>query len=50
MMLQGIPLALISKKVGHSSSQITDTIYTLVHNEEFRAIANAMQNVFVAAQ
>ena len=50
MMLQGIPLALISRKVGHSSSQITDTIYTHVHNEEFRAIANAMQNVFVAAQ
>lgn len=50
MILQGIPLPLISRKVGHSSAQITDTIYTHVHNEEFRAIANAMQNVFVAAQ
>ena len=37
-------------KILCSSSQITDTIYTHVHNEEFRAIANAMQNVFVAAQ
>ena len=41
----GIQHQIISRKLGHSSVSITDTIYSHFYDEEFQDVANTMENV-----
>ena len=44
MISQGIQTQIISRKVGHASIQTTDKIYSHFYEDEFKAVANVMEN------
>ena len=46
MISKGIQAQIISRKVGHSSVQITDRIYSHFFEDEFKEVANVMDDVF----
>ena len=46
MISKGIQVQIISRKVGHSSIQITDKIYSHFFDDEFKDVANIMDDVF----
>ena len=43
MISKGIQTQIISRKVGHSSVQTTDRIYSHFFEDEFKDVANVMQ-------
>ena len=45
MISKGIQSQIISRKVGHSSVQITDRIYSHFFEDEFKEVANVMDDV-----
>ena len=45
MISKGVQSQIISRKVGHSSVQITDKIYSHFFEDEFKAVANVMDEV-----
>ena len=49
MIAKGVPLSIISRKVGHSSIQITDKFYSHFFDEEFKCAADIMDEVFSMA-
>lgn len=49
MIAKGVPLSIISRKVGHSSIQITDKFYSHFFDEEFKRAADIMDEVFSMA-
>ena len=46
----GVPISVISRKVGHSSVQVTDTYYSHFFESEFKQAANSMNDIFEKAQ
>lgn len=46
----GVPISVISRKVGHSSVQVTDTYYSHFFESEFKEAANSMNDIFEKAQ
>lgn len=46
----GVPISVISRKVGHSSVQVTDTYYSHFFDDEFKQAANSMNDIFEKAQ
>lgn len=50
MIANGIQSQIISRKVGHSSVQVTDKFYSHFFDEEFKNVSNIMDNVFSTAQ
>ena len=44
MISQGIQTQIISRKVGHASIQTTDKIYSHFYEDEFKVVANIMDN------
>ena len=49
MISKGVQSQIISRKVGHSSVQITDKIYSHFFEDEFKAVANVMDEVLSGA-
>ena len=45
-----VPISVISRKVGHSSVQVTDTYYSHFFESEFKQAANFMNDIFEKAQ
>lgn len=45
MISKGVQSQIISRKVGHSSVQITDKIYSHFFEDEFKEVANVMDEV-----
>lgn len=43
MIYKGIQTQIISRKVGHSSLQTTDRIYSHFFEDEFKDVANVME-------
>lgn len=46
MISKGVQAQVISRKVGHSSVQVTDKIYSHFFEEEFKDVANVMEDIF----
>ena len=46
MISKGIQTQIISRKVGHSSVQTTDRIYSHFFEDEFKEVANVMDDIF----
>lgn len=46
----GVPISVISRKVGHSSVQVTDTFYSHFFEDEFKQAAKSMNDIFEKAQ
>ena len=46
MISKGIQTQIISRKVGHSSVQTTDRIYSHFFDDEFKEVANVMDDIF----
>lgn len=46
MISKGIQTQIISRKVGHSSVQTTDRIYSHFLEDEFKDVANVMEEFF----
>jgi len=46
MIAKGIQTQIISRKVGHSSVQVTDRIYSHFFDDEFKNVSNVMDDVF----
>lgn len=46
----GVPISVISRKVGHSSVQVTDAYYSHFFDDEFKQAANSMNDIFEKAQ
>ena len=46
----GVPISVISRKVGHSSVQVTDTYYSHFFESEFKQAASSMDDIFEKAQ
>lgn len=46
MISKGIQTQIISRKVGHSSVQVTDRIYSHFFDDEFKNVSNVMDDVF----
>lgn len=46
----GVPISVISRKVGHSSVQVTDAYYSHFFYDEFKQAANSMNDIFEKAQ
>lgn len=44
MIAKGIQTQIISRKVGHSSVQTTDRIYSHFFEDEFKDVANVMED------
>lgn len=49
MISKGVQSQIISRKVGHSSVQITDRIYSHFFEDEFKDVANVMDEVLSGA-
>lgn len=49
MISKGVQTQIISRKVGHSSVQTTDRIYSHFFDDEFKAVANVMDEVLSGA-
>ena len=47
MISKGVQSQIISRKVGHSSVQITDKIYSHFFEDEFKAVANVMDEFYL---
>ena len=43
MLSKGIQTQILSRKVSHSSAQTTDRIYSHFFEDEFKEVANAME-------
>ena len=50
MISKGIQIQVISKKAGHSSVQVTDSIYSHFFDSEFQKCANEMDNILKEAK
>ena len=50
MISKGIQIQVISKKAGHSSVQVTDSIYSHFFDSEFQKCANEMDNILKQAK
>ena len=46
MIAKGIQTQIISRKVGHSSVQVTDTYYSHFFESEFKQAASSMDDIF----
>lgn len=46
----GVPISVISRKVGHSSVQVTDAYYSYFFESEFKQAADSMNDIFEKAQ
>jgi len=46
MVSMGIQSQIISRKVGHSSVQVTDKFYSHFFDEEFKSVSTVMDDVF----
>jgi len=49
MISKGIQTQIISRKVGHSSVQTTDRVYSHFFEDEFKDVANVMDEVLSGA-
>ena len=50
MIARGFQAQVISRKVGHSSVQVTDTYYFPFFEDEFKQAANSISDVFEKVQ
>lgn len=50
MIERGIPIQVISRKVGHSSVQVTDSIYSHFFEDEFIQASTSMDDIFEKVQ
>lgn len=50
MIAKGIQTQIISRKVGHSSVQVTDAYYSHFFEDEFKQAANSMSDIFEKVQ
>ena len=50
MIQRGYQTQIISRKVGHSSVQVTDTYYSHFFEDEFKQAANSMDDIFEKVQ
>ena len=50
MIARGFQAQIISRKVGHSSVQVTDTYYSHFFEDEFKQAANSMNDIFEKVQ
>ena len=50
MITKGIQTQIISRKVEHSSVQVTDTYYSHFYEVEFKQAANSMNAIFEKVQ
>ena len=50
MIARGFQAQIISRKVGHSSVQVTDAYYSHFFEDEFKQAANSMSDIFEKVQ
>lgn len=50
MISKGVQSQIISRKVGHSSVQVTDAYYSHFFEDEFKQAANSMSDIFEKVQ
>lgn len=50
MISKGVQSQIVSRKVRHSSVQVTDTYYSHFFEDEFKQAANSMSDVFEKVQ
>ena len=50
MIARGFQAQIISRKVGHSIFQVTDTYYSHFFEDEFKQAANSMNDIFEKVQ